>query len=107
MPIATVIDNVVDFTSKPAYLATDNKVDSAFYNIIPISSYSSSLISVKLNLSNALSQVVDRVIVMNVPVKFDITGQRKGAVGTPNMLADGEFGVRSNSFLKCINVLKY
>ena len=104
MPIATVIDNVVDFTSKPAYLATDNKVDSAFYNIVPISNYSSSLISVKLNLSNALSQVVDRVVVMNVPVKFDITGQRKAAVGTPNLLADGEFGVRSNSFLKCINV---
>lgn len=104
LPIATMIDPVVDFTSKPSYLATDNKVDSAFFNQVPIQNYSSSLISVKINLSNALSQILDRVIILNCPVKFDITGSRKNAVGTPNLLADGEFGCRSNSFLKCINV---
>lgn len=104
MAIATMIDPVVDFTSKPAYLASDNKVDSAFFNQIPVQNYSSSLISVKINLSNALSQIVDRVIILNCPVKFDITGSRKNAVGTPNLLADSEWGCRSNSFLKCINV---
>jgi len=104
LPISTMIDPVVDFTSKPSYLATDNKVDSAFFNQVPLQNYSSSLISVKINLSNALSQILDRVIILNCPVKFDITGLRKNAVGTPNLLADGEFGCRSNSFLKCINV---
>lgn len=104
MPIATMVDGVVDFNSKPAYLASDNKVDSAFFNQVPLQNYSSSLITVKINLSNALSQIVDRVIILNCPIKFDITGQRKNAVGTPNLLVDGEFGCRSNSFLKCINV---
>jgi hypothetical protein len=104
MPIATMVDPVVDFTSKASYLATDNKVDSAFFNQVPVQNYSSSLISVKLNLSNALSQILDRVIILNCPVKFDITGQRKNAVGTPNLLVDQEWGCRSNSFLKAINV---
>ncbi len=104
IPIATCIDNVVDFTSKAAYLATDNKVDAGFMNIVPISNYSSSLISVKLNLSNALSQVVDRVIIMNIPMKFTITGSRVGGSPTAPLLADGEWGVRSNAFLKVCNV---
>jgi hypothetical protein len=104
MPIATMVDGVVDFTSKPAYLMTSNLVDASFFNQVPLQNYSSSLITVKINLSNALSQIVDRVIILNCPIKFDITGQRKNAVGTPNLLVDGEFGCRSNSFLKCINV---
>ena len=104
MPIATVIDSVVDFTSKPSYLANDNKVDSAFFNVLPINNYSSSLISLKINLSNAMSQILDRVLIMTVPIQFNITGSRvEGATGAP-LLADGEWGVRSNAFLKCINV---
>jgi len=104
MPIATVIDSVVDFTSKPAFLANDNKVDSAFFNVLPINNYSSSLISVKINLSNAMSQVLDRVMIMTVPIQFNITGSRVGGSADAPLLADGEFGVRSNAFLKCCNV---
>ncbi len=75
-----------------------------FINITPIQNYSGSLINVKINMSNAMSQITDRVIVLTAPVRFVITGSRVGAVGTPNLLADGEFGVASNSFTKCINV---
>jgi len=102
--ISTVVDPIVDFNSKPSYLAHDNKVDSVFLNILPIQNYSSSLITFKLNLSNAMSQVLDRVMVMTVPIRFQISGSRVGAVGTPKLLADGEFGVRSNAFLKVCNV---
>ena len=102
--IATCVDSVVDFTSKPAYLANDNKVDSAFFNVLPINNYSSSLISVKINLSNAMSQVLDRVMIMTVPIQFNITGSRVGGSNNAPLLADGEFGVRSNAFLKCCNV---
>ena len=35
MPIATMIDPIVDFKSKASYLASDNKVDSAFFNQVP------------------------------------------------------------------------
>ena len=104
IPLASVIENVVDFTSKPAYLVHNNQCDAAFLNIIPINSYSSSLISVKLNLSNALSQVLDRVIVMNVPIKFNITGSRVDGSPTAPLLCDGEWGCRSNAFLKVCNV---
>ena len=104
MPIASYVDSVVDFTSKEAFVANSSQVDSSFMNIVPLTNYSSSLITVKLNLSNALSQILDRVLILNVPVRFDVTGRRKDAVGTPLLLADGEFGVRSNSFLKTCNV---
>ena len=102
--LSTVVDPIVDFSSKPSYLVHNSKVDSAFLNITPINNYSSSLITVKLNFSNALSQIADRVMMLTVPVKFNIAGKRNGAVGTPNLLADNEFGIRSNAFLKCINV---
>jgi len=104
MPIASYVNSEVDFTSKEAYVANSSQTDAAFMSIVPLTNYSSSLITVKLNLSNALSQLLDRIIILNVPVRFDITGQRKGAVGSPLLLADGEFGVRSNSFLKSVNV---
>ena len=52
--LSTVVDPIVDFSSKPSYLVHNSKVDSAFLNITPINNYSSSLITVKLNFSNKL-----------------------------------------------------
>jgi hypothetical protein len=102
--LSVVKDPVLDFSSKPSYLVHANSTDSVFLNVLPIQNYSSSLISFKINLSNALSQVTDKVIVCTTPVQLNITGSRVGAVGTPNLLADNEWGVRSNAFLKCIQV---
>lgn len=103
VPIVTTQNPIVDFSSKPAYLAHKSDVDNCFLNVLPINAYSQSLITAKINLSNALSQILDRVIFLDVPMKFTVTGSRTGAVGTPNLLGDGEFGVRSNAFLKCVN----
>jgi len=104
IPIVSCQNAVIDFSSKPAYLAHKSDCDNVFLNVLPINSYSASLITAKINLSNALSQILDRVIFMRVPMKFTITGSRTGAVGNPNLLGDNEWGIRSNAFTKCIQV---
>jgi len=104
MPLATVIEPVLDFTSKESYLVHSNKADAGFQNQIPINSYSGSLISVKLNLSNALAQVLDRIITMDCQVQYQVSGSRLNASANTPLLCDNEFGVKSNAFQKACSI---
>lgn len=100
MPLSSVIDPVCDFNHKPSYMVQKSAVENAYFQVVTLSNYSDSLLNFKLQMSNADSQIADKVILMEVPIRFNITGSR--ASGLP-LLQDGQFGVRSNAITKAIN----
>lgn len=100
IPLSSVVDPLADYSTKPSYLVQKTSVENAYFQVVTLSNYSESLLNCKVQLSNADSQILDRVVVATVPIQFNISGSRSSG---NKLLQDGQFGVRSNAMSKAIN----
>lgn len=100
MALSAVVSPEVDWQHKETYLVQKSSVENAYWQQITLSNYSDSLLNFKIQLSNSENTILDRVISLLCPIRFDITGSRTS--GLP-LLQEGQFAVRSNGLSKAIN----